>query len=426
MASLAIATVTVFAACSSGSSASATGSPSASSSGLQPATLTMSTNGTVPGLDMVIAAFEQAHPGVKINVTAIPSDNYQPTLRTELASGSAPDLMFVWGGSGNAMGVGLVAPTGNFLPLGNPSWAQGLPANVLTLYEYQGKLYAAPVNTYVSAFAYNKDVFTAAGISGPPQTWSDFLSDCAKIKAQGVTPLDLANGAGFLNMQIPAVLADDIVYSQDPTFGNDVLTGKISLATSTLWQNAVTTADSEYETLFKDGYVQPNSTATSIDQAIAAVAAGKAAMTHLIPSFQQLAVDNPQGSFGTFEVAATDTPGQIVVTEAPGSAFAVNAHSKYILQAQAFLNFLASPAEVDVLAQATQTFPLVAGATYTPGAIYAGIVPLMQQQKIAQNPTNYFTNDQSKQVWVAQAQLIASGSTTAAAATSALLATLSK
>ena len=38
-------------------------------------------------------------------------------------------------------------------------------------------------------FWYNKDLFTKAGIDGPPTTWNEFLADVQKLKAAGITPI---------------------------------------------------------------------------------------------------------------------------------------------------------------------------------------------------------------------------------------------
>ena len=40
-------------------------------------------------------------------------------------------------------------------------------------------------------FWYNKDLFTKAGISAPPATWTAFLDDVKKLKAANITPIAL-------------------------------------------------------------------------------------------------------------------------------------------------------------------------------------------------------------------------------------------
>ncbi|MCK5128742.1 MAG: carbohydrate ABC transporter substrate-binding protein [Clostridiales bacterium] len=52
-----------------------------------------------------------------------------------------------------------------------------------------GTLMSIPYQPFVFAFAYNKDIFTEAGVTSSPKTWDEFLDACAKIKAAGYAPL---------------------------------------------------------------------------------------------------------------------------------------------------------------------------------------------------------------------------------------------
>lgn len=56
-----------------------------------------------------------------------------------------------------------------------------LPATVDSA-KYFNKLYAVPYTSDGALFYYRKDLLKKAGISGPPKTWSEMKSDCAKIK----------------------------------------------------------------------------------------------------------------------------------------------------------------------------------------------------------------------------------------------------
>jgi multiple sugar transport system substrate-binding protein len=47
--------------------------------------------------------------------------------------------------------------------------------------EYNGTLYAVPPYTNTAGLIYNKKMFAAAGISSPPATWSQLISDAKKL-----------------------------------------------------------------------------------------------------------------------------------------------------------------------------------------------------------------------------------------------------
>ena len=51
--------------------------------------------------------------------------------------------------------------------------------------EYQGKLYGFPILSSARAFFYNKDLFTRAGLAGPPKTWDEFVDAARKIQGLG-------------------------------------------------------------------------------------------------------------------------------------------------------------------------------------------------------------------------------------------------
>src|SRR5207244_2421586 len=83
---------TVLAACGGGTNAAAGGGDS------KTLTLASVDQGSI---EDVVKAFEAANPGVKVNFTTSGADQYQQQIRTQLASGTAPDVMSVWPGNGN-------------------------------------------------------------------------------------------------------------------------------------------------------------------------------------------------------------------------------------------------------------------------------------------------------------------------------------
>src|SRR5690349_3020517 len=96
-------------------------------------------------IEDVVAAFEAANPGVKVNLTTAGADQYQQQIRTQLASATAPDVFSVWPGNGNPGAVYTLAKPGYLLDLSDQPWASKLPAGVKSVAQYQGKTYDAIV-----------------------------------------------------------------------------------------------------------------------------------------------------------------------------------------------------------------------------------------------------------------------------------------
>jgi glucose/mannose transport system substrate-binding protein len=69
-------------------------------------------------------------------------------------------------------------------------WDQILPPAIVQSIKINGHFYAAPVDIHMPAwFFYSKAAYKKAGITNEPQTWDEFLSQLAKLKAAGVVPL---------------------------------------------------------------------------------------------------------------------------------------------------------------------------------------------------------------------------------------------
>lgn len=83
---------------------------------------------------------------------------------------------------------------------GNKRWADVMSPQVVaeslagpsTIYGVNGDYVAV-------AWFYNKDLFTKAGISGPPTTWAELITACNKLKAAGITPwaLEIPSSGGY-------------------------------------------------------------------------------------------------------------------------------------------------------------------------------------------------------------------------------------
>ena len=177
----AIITAGLAAACGS-SSAPGSSSPTGSSapknvtlnvwlmSGSAPASLVTSWN----------QQFEAAHPGVTVNVSLQQWTGIVQKTETSLAEASAPDVLEM----GNTY-VASFAQTGGLADLSSVSWPNQ-SSWLQSLQEagtYQSKLYGVPYYAGDRIAIYNTAMFTKAGISSPPTTTAELLTDCAAIKA---------------------------------------------------------------------------------------------------------------------------------------------------------------------------------------------------------------------------------------------------
>lgn len=125
--------------------------------------------------------FESANPGVKVNVTSIPSGDFDAKLTAAITAGSVPDVVFLYSqtqstlfntGGFAAVPTGLVNPSSFFKSAYDSTLVDGVS-------------YAVPWYTYALTFYYRTDLAQKAGVEAP-KTWQDLKSFAKALKAEGV------------------------------------------------------------------------------------------------------------------------------------------------------------------------------------------------------------------------------------------------
>lgn len=144
--------------------------------------------------DKVIQDFKAQNPGITVKYQLFPFDQYESSLVNALAAGTGPDILMIhntWlpkhGDKLAAMPTGTLNPdtTKAFTLQDFKSQFVDVAAQDLT---YQSQIFALPLYVDTLALYYNKDLFNAAGITRPPQTWSDVNTDVSLL-----TKLDRQN-----------------------------------------------------------------------------------------------------------------------------------------------------------------------------------------------------------------------------------------
>lgn len=192
VAALAAATVIglLAAGCSSSSSSSAAGS---SSSGSSAGHVTLTywngfTGPDGPAVTALVNKFNQTHPNITIKMSIMPWDVFYEKLLPAMASGSGPDIVAM-----DTQQLPQYASKQVFAPLTSyysdshndigvlvPGAVSGTKVN--------GTEYAVPVNFAPMMLYWNKKLFSAAGLSGPPQDWTQWQSDVVKLSHGGSSP----------------------------------------------------------------------------------------------------------------------------------------------------------------------------------------------------------------------------------------------
>ncbi len=138
----------------------------------------------------LIALFEKQNPGIKVNITAQKSTEYNTILSAALNGGSGPDVFQsrAYGGLETFAQSGYMEPLEKWVPELKKFSAASLGGATAK----NGKIYGVPFASQTLFIFYNKKMYKELGLS-VPSTWSQFLSNLAAEKKAGIQPL--ANGA---------------------------------------------------------------------------------------------------------------------------------------------------------------------------------------------------------------------------------------
>jgi raffinose/stachyose/melibiose transport system substrate-binding protein len=180
---------------------------------------------------------------------------------------------------------------------------------------------------------YNKELFDQAGVQ-VPKTYEDLIEAVKKLKAKNIIPMTVAEKdtwtGSFFFMNI--VLRTN----GGPNFLKDVLDKK-----KTFNDPAFVLAVKKLEDLEQAGAFEEGSTSIDYTSAANLFKTGKAAMYYM-GSWETGGIDdsNVKGKVGVFKFPTVDgkgDPDQFML--APGSAFAIAAHSKHLQETKDFLNY---------------------------------------------------------------------------------------
>lgn len=143
------------------------------------------------------AGYEAAHPGVTINLQQESDQGYKDKIKTLTASQSLPDVYFTWPGNyaeqfyDNGVALDLssaIAP--------GTTWGDTMAPSALTAFTKNGVTYGIPFGLDAKFMAYNKKVFTQAGVTVPTNL-EGLLQTCATLKSKGITPMTFGNVDGW-------------------------------------------------------------------------------------------------------------------------------------------------------------------------------------------------------------------------------------
>ncbi len=134
----------------------------------------------VEGFEQLAEAFEEQHPGVKINLVNIPNDDeFDQKIAALYAAKTPPDVINInYRRFGQFAIKDVLIPVDDYLKASTVMKIDDFYPQVLDAFKFQGKQFCIPQNISSLEVYYNKDLFEKANVPLPKAgwTWDDFLN----------------------------------------------------------------------------------------------------------------------------------------------------------------------------------------------------------------------------------------------------------
>jgi raffinose/stachyose/melibiose transport system substrate-binding protein len=124
-----------------------------------------------------------------IDRSATADENSKDRIRLDFAAGSEPDVLFFFTGQDADTFIDKVVPVAEIRTV-FPNYAGNMDESLVPR-ATNGEWYAVPANGYWENLFVNKYVLEKSGVElpGTDYSWTQFLLDCAAIKAAGFVPI---------------------------------------------------------------------------------------------------------------------------------------------------------------------------------------------------------------------------------------------
>ncbi|GAA1015124.1 ABC transporter substrate-binding protein [Acrocarpospora pleiomorpha] len=331
-----------------------------------------------PGIDAAVAAFKKSHPDVEIKLTSADVADYQALIRTQLSSGTAPDVFYVWPGNGNPGAIEALAPGGYLADLSGRAWVANIPGSIKSRTEVDGTTYFAPMATNGIGAIYNMDLMGKLGIK-VPDTWDSVLEYCAKAKAAGKIPYDVGV-ADIFAIMVPYALVATNVYTTTPDFDAEQAAGKSSFESSPGYKKSL-----EQEIEMRDaGCFGSVPTGTVLADTVTHIADGSAlAVINITTTLGQFTKAAPNTTLKFFPLPATNDPSETRISGSSGAGPAVNAKTGNMELALEFVDWMGSAEGQTAYAGGSKQVPPMSGDLYQPSDLVAEVAKMYKENRVS-------------------------------------------
>ena len=149
----------------------------------QPVTVTFASwVGEQETMQRLAEQFHELHPNITIDFQDSPAEEITDKLLTQVAGGTVPDAAYLdQGAVGDFASRNALAPLDEYISGSKAVKPDDYVEAWRESASFEGKMYGLPFDGETTGLFYRTDLFEAAGIDGPPETWEEFEEAAQKL-----------------------------------------------------------------------------------------------------------------------------------------------------------------------------------------------------------------------------------------------------
>lgn len=296
--------------------------------------------------------FENANPGLTLEVQYVPPTEQYIQKLTLLMNGNEPtDLFFMCPEVREDVETTDFAEDLSDMPI-----MDKLSDNAKRTLGTDGKVYGLSLDSWASFIFYNEEIFEEAGIQEIPGTWDELVEAMAKINDIGIVPMTAqAEDAGRLLLGLFA----SNEASKDPQVEAGIADG--SKKFSDLYEESM---EAWYEDVVQPEYLTKACLSLTNDQQEEMFINGQAGMMIGGPwSLTSFEAKNPDAKYGTFAIPGFD--GESMLQGAANVGIGIAKEAKNKEGAEKFMDYISSDEGIKCWSDTFHNFMNVEGVEYT-------------------------------------------------------------
>ncbi len=294
----------------------------------------------------------QKETGTKVEVREYPGDSLPQAIRTQLQSGSAPDVFYTTGGSGNPQATIPYAEAGELAPITSKAAAAAVPENQHDAFYVKDDLFGLPVDLDTSGPVFNQGAADEAGITYPT-TYDDMLSLCKDLAGKNKSWIALAGAMAPNTGQLGMILAAESVYQPEPDWNQQRAAGTVTFADSEGWQRSM---DQVLE-MNEAGCFQKGAEGAQFDAITNGLGQGTSYVALTPGGAAADLMNGIPGSTFTIQPFPGQTEKDTILVASANDALSINADADNPEGAQDFVDWMAQPKQALAFAEVSGGVP---------------------------------------------------------------------